>query len=420
MWDPSMVSKIIYFQTIFLLFLITSHTLGYSQNQNTDSLFFILDVKKQISNKNFASAHYALEDRINHSDKKLDYICLMIENCLKNHYRNENYDFFYLKDLDPSVYNQETKSQTNPKIARVRHPIRLLQWAIDNYPEHSLSYKLMGDYYDLQLQGFSDYKIIQDETFKVIEENVFTYYNKAEKLGYKDSYINNWLGEYYLKSDDLDSAQKYFSQNLNNRQQNAISYYRLAEIFFKKKLFTQAYLHSQKAISNFDPDEVYLKYDATLLAAWSVYPLGETDKYLSYVDECIQMLPNEQGAYIELYNYYSSHNENRKSENILKEMLLKNPFELKGYRVLEEYVTRQNKESFSDSLFDAMQVEFDTWDEVMANIYWSKGNIAFMKKKNEEAQKFWEISRSYMRRYLPDNSPILKQIGDLDSFRTKK
>ena len=96
-------------------------------------------------------------------------------------------------------------------------------------------------------------------------------------------------------------------------------------------------------------------------------------------------------------------------------MFLSNPFDLKGYRCLETYLKNTRNYMFADTLFEELQLIYEDWDEVMANIYWSKGNLSYQQNRKTEASRLWEISRNYMRKYLPEDHPLIKQVGEMAS-----
>ncbi len=408
------IKKEITFLKIFsFYFLMFFPTIIMSQEVNEDSIFFFQQLKNLIDQNQFATAHFLLDDRMKKEGMKPILICWMVDNGLKHFFRHENYDIFFLKDADLSPEKNESDSLKSIKIARLRHPQRLLNWVISQFPNNSWAFKLLGDYYDIQLQDFSNIDFIDIEKIKDLETKIFEYYDQAEKLGFRSPDLFNWLGDYYLKLNRLDLAKKYYLKNISKEIPNALSYFRLAEICYRKKQYTQAYLNATRSINFFEPADVYLKYEAIRLAALALKALGDVDKFVECLQECIEILPDVQEAYIDLAQYYQANKDTIEAEKVLKAMLLNNPYDLKGYRAVEHYIEQEHRYVFGDSLFNEMSLKFENWDEVMANIYWSKGNLAFIQNKIEAARKFWEISRNYMRRYLPEDSQYIKQVGDL-------
>jgi hypothetical protein len=187
----------------------------------------------------------------------------------------------------------------------------------------------------------------------------------------------------------------------------------LAEINFQKKLYTQAYNYAQESIKYFPGEDIYLKYDALRISANSLKELGEYDRFLEIINESIQLIPDLQDSYLDLIQFYSIPMESEKIESLYSKMFMKNPFELGGYRSFENYIVNSENYQFSDTLFNSMLLKYENWDEVLANIYWSKGNLAYYQKLSQESTRFWEISRNYMRRYLPENHSLIKQVGSI-------
>jgi hypothetical protein len=60
-----------------------------------------------------------------------------------------------------------------------------------------------------------------------------------------------------------------------------------------------------------------------------------------------------------------------------------------------------------------MMIVFEHSDEAMGNIYRFRGNLMLHRGFTEEARKLWDISRKYYSRFLPEDSPVLKQVGDI-------
>lgn len=386
-----------------------------AQETGEDSTFFVQQVQDLINQRQYASAHVLLEDRLQQEGLKPFYLCWMVENGLQHYFRQENYRIFYLKDENNHWNRNFLDTLQNVRIARLRYPERLLQTTIHQHPRYARAYKLLGDYYDLQVQDISDFEFPDNQKMEQLESLIFKNYSMAEHLGYQDVDVNRWLGEYYLRHNQPEKAEKFFLKNTGDSGNDPISYLHLAEISFQRKEYTQSYNYAIQALKYFSPEDVYLKYDAMRLAAKSLLAMGETGKFLKYTRECIQVLPDVQDAYIDLVNFYERQNNTENAEKILKEMLLNNPYDRKGYDRLEKFAVKYQDFYFADKLFDEMLVRFENWDEVMANIYWSKGNLAFYRGLPSEAEKFWEISRNYMRRYLPEDSPIIKQVGSIAS-----
>jgi len=405
---------------IILLLLLINFVHGFTQTNGDDSTFFVQQVRDLIDQHQFASAHILLEERIQQEGLKPFFACWMVDNGLKHFYRHENYQIFYLKDSTNFWNKSFLDSSKNIRIARLRYPRRILQRIIHTHPNYACAYKLLGDYYNIQYRDFSDVDYLESEKIKELEQKIFQNYSRAVQLGFQPIAVNRWLGDYYLKINQTEEAEKFYLKNVKKDSGDAISFYRLAEISFQKKLYTRAYNYALKALTYFSPADVYLKYDALRLAAKSLLALGETEKFLYYINDCIRVIPDVQDAYIDLFEYYKSNGESKKAEDVLRRMLINNPYDLKGYRIVEQYIIESQSFFFGDSLFEEMLMKYENSDEVLANVYWSKGNVAYRQGLPSEARKFWEISRNYMRRYLPENSPLLKEVGDLAGKNSTK
>jgi len=375
------------------------------QSPATDSVLFIQQIKNLIEQKNYATAHILLEEYIEQNGMKPHVTTLMIQNGLTHYYRQENYDLFLLKD--------ETNAGKKVRIGRLRYPQRILENLIEQNPNYAYAYKLLGDYYNIQLNDLSNFEFTKSTEIKKLEEKIYHYYSQADQMGLQNAFIYRWLGDYYSNTNQTDLAEKYYKKNISKSAPDPISLYRLAEIYYQKKLYTQAFNHALESTKYFKAEDVYLKYDALRLSANSLRELGEFDRFLEMINECIQFMSDLQEAYLDLILYYSSPLMPEKVEPLFTEMFMKNPFELKGYRSFEDYVITNNRYTYADTLFNSMLLKYENWDEVLANIYWSKGNLAYHQNLTKESNRFWEISRNYMRRYLPENHKLIKQVGEV-------
>jgi hypothetical protein len=395
------------------LFLTLWNSSIHGQSQPADSMLLLQQVNGLIQKGNYATAHILLEEYIEQHGMKPDLTTLMISNGLTHYYRHENYDFFLLKDAIKTPPTSNGLKSQNLRIGRLRYPQRILENLLQQYPDYGYIYKLLGDYYDIQLQDLNNIEFIKSNNLKVLEEKIFSYYSQAENNGYKDYYLCRWLGDYYVNNNQLDLAEKYYQRNIGKSISDPISLYRLAEINYQKKLYTQAYNFAQESIKYFPAEDIYLKYDAMRISANSLKELGEYDRFLEIINESIQLIPDLQDSYLDLIQFYSSPMKSTKIELLFNEMFMKNPFELSGYRSFENYIVNSENFKFADTLFNTMLFKYENWDEVLANIYWSKGNLAFYQNLPQESGRFWEISRNYMRHYLPANHPVIKQVGSI-------
>ena len=395
---------------LFLTIWISS-ILG--QSQPADSLLLLQQVNSLIQKGNYATAHIFLEEYIEQHGMRPDLTTMMIANGLTHYYRHENYEFFLLKDTEQVTPALNNSKPNNIRIGRLRYPQRILENLLQQNPDYAYIYKLLGDYYDIQLQDLNNFEFAKPNNIKILEEKIFTYYSQADIKGYEDFYTCRWLGDYYANNNQLDLAEKYYQRNVTKSISDPISLYRLAEINFQKKLYTQAYNYAQASIKHFPGEDIYLKYDALRISANSLKELGEYDRFLEIINESIQLIPDLQDGYLDLIQFYSSPMQSEKIESLYNEMFMKNPFELSGYRSFENYIVNSENYQFADTLFNSMLLKYENWDEVLANIYWSKGNLAYYQKLAEESSRFWEISRNYMKRYLPANHSLIKQVGSI-------
>lgn len=402
-------------QYIGLLIILILSRSSVCQKAHEDSLIFTQQIADLIQKKMYASAHLMLEDRIEQFGVKTSFVCTMVDNALKNFSHQENYDIFYLKDEINQSESMAKNNTGNIKVARLRYPQRFLEKMIKQNQEKALPYKLLGDYYELQLSNLNNFEFVDKEKINMLEEKIFDYYSKAQQFGYDDRYLNRWLGDYHSNKGQLDIAKNYYLKNTKIEPKDPISYYRLSEISYQNKRYTQAYNYALESLKLFSKEDIYLRYDALRLGANSLKELAENKKFIKMINESIQLLPDLQEAYIDLAEFYYIQGNFSQVAKILEKMLLNNPYDLKGYRVIENYLIESKNFSFADTLFEEMILKYENWDEVLANIYWSKGNIAHSRNLPSDANNFWEISRNYMRRYLPENHKLIKQIGQISN-----
>ena len=146
--------KTLYPRTVILLFTLFIPVLTGAQVTEADSLLLQQQATRLIAEGNYASAHLLLEDYLQRAGMKPFFTCMMVENGLTHYYRQENYQFFLLKDQDSPDY---PKNNQNVRIGRLRYPRRILENLLNQYPEHARTYKLLGDFYNLQLADISNF-----------------------------------------------------------------------------------------------------------------------------------------------------------------------------------------------------------------------------------------------------------------------
>ncbi len=409
-----------YLRGLFILILLSAPVLLPAQETQNDSLFVFQQVEDLIAQGQYASAHLLLKDYLEHVGEKPFFVCLMVENGLKHFYDHDNYQIFYLRDSEVQWNHKLLDTLNNVRTARLRYPQRILKRLIQTHPNLAKPYQLLGYYYELQYNDLSDIDIIPMNRIQMLEKEIYRNYRKAFQLGSRDVSVVRWLGDYFYRNNQVDQAEKYYRLNIKKPHQDAISYLRLAEIYVHRKMYTEAYQYAMTALKLFPATEVYLRYDAIRLAARVLKELGELDKYVYYLKECIRILPDVQDAYLDLIDYYLWDEKYDQAEETFRQMLLNNPFDLQGYKALVKYVLKTGHYLFASKLFDEMLLKFENSDEVMANVYRFKGNLAYFQDMPEEAKKFWELSRNYLKRYLPPHSPLIREVGDIKALENLK
>lgn len=392
---------------ITIFFLLISFTIVFSQDIPTD----IKKASELIEKNQFASANQFLESVIQKNGFQLELVCLQVKNAFENHFYNRKLVSFYLMD---SAKEEDAKNPTdNFNISFLHYPNRLLERIIAENPDQKEAYKLMGDFYSLRLNHI-DSTLINKEILSQINEKVFQNYNKAFQLGYNDPLVNRWLGNYYKTKNLFKNAKTYYQKNIDSHFNDNMTYYNLAEIYYKEKQYSQSYSFVLKALPNIPISKINVRYNALRIAALSMFYLGEIERFKKYINECIELLPDKQESYIALLEYYDNQKNADKMEELITKMLKENPFDLEGYNYLQDFVLKYNRYLFGEKLFESMMLNFENSYQVIGNIYWYRGNLVFHQGMNEEAKKLWEISRSYFSKYLPDEDPIFKKIGNIN------
>ena len=372
------------------------------------------DIKKAselISQKQYASANQFIESLVQKNGFQPELVCMQVENALAHHFYKMKYISFYL--MDSVKTGNENNLKYSNTISFLRYPNRLLERIISEYPDYGEAYKLLGDFYNLKLRMI-DSTLVDKEALAQVTENVFENYNKAFQLGYNGTLVNRWLGNYYKSKNQLKNAKIYYQKNVDSGFNDIMTFYNLAEIYYKEKQYSQSYSFVLKALPNLPVSKIKERYNALRIAALSMLYLGEEERFKTYIDECIKLLPDREEAYIALAQYYDQKKNVDKIEEIVSEMLAKNPFDLQGYNYLENFVLKYDRYLFGEKLFENMMLNFDNSYQVTGNIYWYRGNLSYHQGMNEEARKLWEISRSYFSKYLPEDDPIFKKIGNVN------
>jgi hypothetical protein len=390
--------KVLTYFVFFILFPII--LLG--QNSTSE----VTEASELIEKKQFASANQLLESSIQKNGFQPQLVCMQVNNALKNHFYNRKNISFYLKD------STNGNNLNNLNISFLHYPNRLLERVISESPDNKEAFKLLGDFYNLQLDQI-DSSLVDEEKINQIKEEVFKNYYKAFQLGYNGSLINRWLGNYYKAKNLFKNAKTYYQKNIDSHFNDIMTFYNLAEIYYTEKQYSQSYSFVLKVLPNLSISKINLKYNALKIAALSMFYLGEIERFKRYIDDCIGLLPDKQEAYIALLEYYGEKKNVDKMEEIITKMLKANPYDLQGYNYLENFVVKYDRYLFGEKLFENMMLNFENSYQVTGNIYLYRGNLFFHQGMGEEAKKLWEISRSYFSKYLPEDDPIFKKIGNI-------
>jgi menaquinone-dependent protoporphyrinogen IX oxidase len=394
-------------QILFWMFLFAVVRSVSSQDVNS----LLSKATELIENKQYATANIFLESAIQKAGSLPQLVCLQVENALENHLYHHKFNSFYM--LDANVENPTGPKAVLPASV-LRYPDRLLERIIVQNPKYAAAYKLLGDFYNLKLDGAVDSTLINREAMAETVDMVFQNYDKAVQLGYNDMIVNRWLGNYYKSKNQPKSAKEFYQKNIESGFRDVMTYYHLAEINYKEKQYSQSYSHILKVLSDLPVNRLNIRYKSLKIAAMSLYYLGEVERFKKYILECTRIFPDRQEAYLALLRYYDEKKDVDKMEETLSKMLTENPYELPGYNFLEVFVLKYKRYSFSEKLFENLMLIHENSDQVMGNIYWYRGNLVFHQGMHEEAKKMWEISRSYFRKYLPKDAPVLKKIGSIN------
>lgn len=396
-------------KTFFLLGFILLTKLTFSQESNE----YLTDAQQLIQQKKYASAYAVLDSAIQTSGFQPDLICAMVDNVLKHYTLHRDFVVFYIEDEPGNGKLSSNDQISGNEIMAVRYPDRLLRKSLEQSPQFALAYKLLGDFYRLQLSENKDLNILSPEVYGDIRDKVFTNYLRAVQLGYNETAVNLWLGNYYKESNRVKIAKQYYQMNIDNNSDDPGTFCNLAEIYLSEKKYSQAYNFAVKVLQDSASLNPNLRYQATRWAALSLYNLGEEERFLDYTWECIQIFPDMQATYIDLLAYYDEKHDTENSHKIIRLMLINNPYEERGYKYLERYCVKEGDYQFGEQLFEEMMVLFEHSDEAMGYIYRFRGNLLFHQGLTDDAKKLWDISRNYFSRFLPEDSPMLKQIGDI-------
>jgi hypothetical protein len=393
--------------TFLFIFAIILPSMVLSQDVD----LYLQTANKYTDQKKYASAHQVLDSSIRTVGFHPALVNRMIENVLSHYFLRRDFKIFYLKDEAEKDSKSENAGMASP--VAIRYPERFLIKVMEREPLLARTYKLLGDFYNLQLSEVSNSNLASVEKVVETKERVLANYLRAVQLGLPDLEANLWLGKYYLSNNQIKLAGKYLQAIIDQGFDDPRVWCYLAEINLQEKKYTQCYNDALKALLYAGELELDLRYKATRLAALSLYQLDEETRFLEYITECLRLSPDNQDAYLDLLAFYDSRNEVEKAKTLVREMLMQNPYDEGGYKYLERFIVKQNDYGFGEKLFEEMTVWFEHSDEVMGNIYRFRGNLFFYRGQTEQAKNQWDISRKYFSRFLPEDSPVLKQVGDV-------
>lgn len=393
-------------RTYFWVFLFLFIVPVLSQDVNS----LLDEANALIDDNQYASANTFLESAIQKAGALPELVCLQVQNALENHLYQHDYISFYMLDSNAEA---PTQSRAVFPASVLRYPDRLLERIIAQDPQYATAYKLLGDFYDLKLESPVDSSLINKEAMDDAIALVFQNYDKAVQLGYNGVVVNRWLGNYYQTKNQFTSAKEFYQKNVESGFKDVMTYYHLAEISYKEKQYSQSYSQILNVLSDLPTSSLNIRYNSLKIAAMSLYYLGEEERFKKYIQECIRVFPDRQDTYLALLKYYDEKKDVDNLEETLSKMLTENPYDLSGYNFLEVFVLKYERYAFSEKLFENLMLTHENSDQVMGNIYWYRGNLVFHQGMHEEAKKMWEISRSYFRKYLPKDDPVLKKIGSI-------
>ncbi len=389
------------------------HSLGAFQIEFSmpDSADVIATARQLIQQKQFATAHALLDSAITLYGPIPSLVCLEIENVLEHHFTHKDFKTFYLRNYPQHWEESQTAQIQNSAIRFLRYPDRILKKLLEKNPKAACAYRLLGDYYNLILNNKLETYTLSRKEIADLEKQIVENYSKAVELGLQDKEIYLWLGDYYQQQNNFKRAKWYYQKTLDVNPNDPIANFRLAQIYYQEKQYSQAVARASSALDNFSDDDIYLRYDALILLAESYRELGEMDDFVDAIVEAIQFLPDQQRAYLLLIDYYDAKGQLQEAEQLFRQMLLHNPYDRPGFERLEKFVVEHNDFLFSENLFNDLIVRFENNDEVQGNLYWFRGNILWQQGLTEEAQQMWQLAKKYLKKCYPPNHPILKEIG---------
>ena len=400
---------------LIYLVLIIFCNIGFS----LDSTSVVIENKKLIEEGNYASANEQLKNAVQELGFQPYLICLMVQNALENYISHNNFISFYLINSFPHSSKNQIDNKELKNVSYLRSPDQLLRKILNQYPDHAPAYKLMGDFYKL-IYIHPLHATFEENNYDKLEEKIFFNYSKAVQLKYSDVEICGWVGDYYFKRNQTKLAKEFYLKNVEKNFNDTSTFFNLAKIYFQEKQFSKSYDFAMKALPGIPLFQISDKHEATKIAALSLLYFGEEERFLKYINKCIQLLPDEQSCYLSLLKYYDEKQNVDEMEKVIFQMLGHNPYDLEGFNYVENFIIKYNRFLLGEKLFENIILKYENIDQVMGNAYLFRGNLFFNQGMPEEAKKMWEISKNYFGKYLPENDPIFKGIGQISNKSSMK
>ncbi|MGH1366807.1 MAG: tetratricopeptide repeat protein [Calditrichia bacterium] len=369
--------------------------------------------RQLIASKQYASAHIILEGAIQRDGLLSPIVTSFVENMIENHFQQRGFTTFYLQNEPAS-----DTADSSIVIASGRHPDRLLRKLLAQKGNSAIAHRLLGDFYSLQLSIDNGSQIVDLSTVLKLKNTIFTHYSKAVTLGSSNTRVNRWLGVYYNDYGQKEIAREYFLKN--SKQDDAQSWYYLAQITFREKQYNDAYNYTIRALKQKHKLSLEQHYETNRFAALSLKRIGEEDRFLEYMTRCIHIMPDQQDAYLDLIDFYLDKQDLKRVEQLLNAMLLHNAYNAPGFKALERYCSKSGDFAFADKIFEQLMGICEHSDECMGNIYQYRGNMLYYQGLIDQAKTQWDLSRRYFARILPQDDIKFREIGAISRESSMK
>ena len=379
-------------QTLVLALLLAAVGLSWAGDEPPART----QIQRLIKAGRYASAARMITEIQNAEGIQADLSCQMVSLALNRRFLQKKYEVFYLAD--------SSQKGAPPRYFTVRRPVQLLQRVLEQFPDYAPAYKLLGDYYRLQLSQINGIQFVPASVREKIQEKIFNFYQKAVKTGAQNSSILLWMGEYYQRLKQWATAEKYLNAALKKKKRNPRIYLNLAEIYLAEGHFARAYNAASSAHKFLKTKNLPVLYRNLRIAGLALQNLGEEKRFLQYAQRCIQLMPDEQAAYRDIILFYQNKNKPAVAEKYIYQMLTNNPFDAEGFRDAREFAKKFRNFDFIGKLLSDLSVQFEDSPQVMGNIYWLRGSILTDRGKPMKAGIMWQISRQYYRKMIPADS----------------